>query len=127
MEIRKLIPEDKDDFETVERLKAISFDELKPIVSELLTWLQDLHWQIARSIAEILIPFVDRLIPDFIEIFKTNDSEWKYNILILFGYTTNDPIFIEEIRRISFNPTQDEISEEVDIEARSILSKLEKP
>ena len=122
MDTKDFIPKDKGDFETVARLREIKFEELRLIIPEILVWLQDLHWPIARPIAEALMPHADKLTPDFINILKTNDGEWKYNVLVLFGRKTKDSLFLEEIKRIVLYPTQDEIREEVDIEATKIVN-----
>lgn len=123
MDKNLFIPTSKDDFETVTRLKKLPYDELRFIFPELLKWLQDLHWPIARDVAEILGPFVNEHSDDLIKVLRGNDGEWKLNILVLFGRTTKNISLLEEIRRIAFNPTHDEISQEVDIEAKNILSR----
>ena len=44
MEIKHLIPKDKGDYKNIEELKRLSFDEIEPIVPDLLVWLQDINW-----------------------------------------------------------------------------------
>ncbi len=44
MNAKELIPKNKFDHETVERLKNLSYEELKPIMPDLLEWLQDFNW-----------------------------------------------------------------------------------
>jgi len=40
--------------ETAEKLSGYSYDEIKPIVPELLTWIQDMNWPVARPVADYL-------------------------------------------------------------------------
>lgn len=60
MDIKELIPKHKDDQKVIAGLKKLSFDELKPIIPELLEWMQDMNW----PIADILKAFADRMIPE---------------------------------------------------------------
>jgi hypothetical protein len=122
MEIRTLIPKDKHDHHSVKRLNQFSFEQLEPIMPDLLEWLQDMNWPIGRAMADFLQPHVDRLTPEIIKIFRTDDGMWKFWVLVsLLRHTTN-PVLLEEIERIAKFPTKDEIEEEVNIEAISILN-----
>jgi len=121
MDIRKLIPKHKDDQEVIENLRKLSFEEIKPIIPDLLEWLQDMNWPIARPVTEILKPFSEQIVPEIIRILKTNDGLWKWGVLA-FVRTTTDPMLLAEIGRIAKFPTRDEIEEELDIEAIAILN-----
>ena len=121
IEIEKLIPKNKFDQETVDKLEKLSFDQLRPIVPQLLEWLQDMNWPIARPVADILEPYIDKIIPEIIKIFKTDDGMWKY-WMVIFVRNTTDPLLIAEIERIAKFPTRDEIEDEVDLLAIEILS-----
>ncbi|RFS22694.1 DUF5071 domain-containing protein [Chitinophaga silvatica] len=122
MDIQEMIPKHKDDQKVIAELKKLSFEEIKPIVPDLLTWLQDINWPIARHIAEVLEPFSDKLVPDIVEILKTNDGIWKLWILVTLARKTKDETLLKEIERIAKHPTKDEIEEEVNVEAAAILN-----
>lgn len=122
MDIKKLIPKHKDDQEVIAGLKKLSFEQLEPIIPELLVWLQDTNWPIARPVADILEPFADRIVPEIIKILKTNDGEWKRRILMSLARDTTDPILLQEIERIAKFPSRDEIEDEVNLEAIAILN-----
>jgi len=122
MDIRELIPKHKFDEDVIDKLKALSFEQIEPIIPDLLEWLQDMNWPIARSIADILQPFVDKMIPEIIKIFKTNDGIWKMWVLINLARYTKDNLLLSEIERIAKFPTRDEIEEEVHLEALAILN-----
>lgn len=93
MNIQDLIPVHKGDDRGIEHLKKRSFEEIQPIVPELLKWLQDVNWTIASDIAEILHPFVNRMVPEIIDIMKTDDGIWKYWILCTFGRNFKHPVY----------------------------------
>ena len=83
MDIGELVPKHKDDQKVIAELRKLSFEHLEPIIPNLLEWLQDMNWPIARPVADILKPFADRMIPNIIRILKTNDWEWKQSMLAI--------------------------------------------
>jgi hypothetical protein len=112
----------KDDLKVVEELNKLSFDQLKPIVPDLLEWLQDINWPFAGPISNILEPFSDKIAPEIVQILKTNDGLWKLWILTNLARTTTNPMLLKEIERIAKFPSQDEIEAEVNVEAIAILN-----
>ncbi|MCS7074116.1 MAG: DUF5071 domain-containing protein [Bacteroidia bacterium] len=122
MDIRQLIPKHKDDFIVIEQLKKLTFPEIKPIVPDLLEWLQDINWPIAVPIAEVLRPFTDNIVSDILTVLRSSDGIWKLSVLITLIRTTQNPILLQEINRIAKFPTIDEIEEGVNEEATAILN-----
>ncbi|QGK75192.1 DUF5071 domain-containing protein [Flavobacterium sp. SLB02] len=120
MDIKNLIPKDKFDLETVEKLKQHSFDDIQPIVPDLLEWLQDINWPISQPIAEFLLPFSEKIAPEIVKILKSKDEMWKYCILMAFGKNIKNTLVLKEINRIAENPTQDEIDDGVNEIANEI-------
>jgi hypothetical protein len=123
VDIRELIPMHKSDFERVEKLKALNLEDIKPILPDLMIWLQDQNWPISQGIEDIIIEFQSDLIPHIKNIFSTTDGSWKY--FLLHGLINRLPSSIitelrEDLERIKNNPTQDEKYEELD----DILSEL---
>jgi hypothetical protein len=122
MDVRDLIPKNKHDHEVIDDLKKLSFEQLQPIVPDLLEWLQDMNWPIARPVADILKPFADKIAPDIIKIFKTDDGIWKMWVLVNLTVNATDPALLIEIERIAKFPTRDEVEEEANLEAIAILN-----
>lgn len=123
MNIKSLIPKDKSDIETAEKLKNYSYKELKSIIPDLLIWLQDGNWPIAKTISEYLQSICENISDEIFDVFKTNDLEWKYYMILSFGSITNDELIRNEIIRIAKNPTEMEIDSglnEIAIETISI-------
>ncbi|MCX8534542.1 DUF5071 domain-containing protein [Chryseobacterium luquanense] len=123
MNLQDLVPKEKGNDSNIRKLKKLSFEEIQPIIPDLLEWLQDINWPILNDVADVLEPFSDKLTPYLMEIFKTNDGMWKYWILTIFGRETKDEVFLKEINRIATIPTRDEIDCEVDMEAQAILNR----
>ncbi|WPV02318.1 DUF5071 domain-containing protein [Mucilaginibacter sp. cycad4] len=117
------MPKHKDDQRVIAGLKKLSFEQLEPIIPDLLEWLQDMNWPIARPVADILKPFADRLVPYIIRILKTDDGEWKAWILGTFARNTENSLLLSELKRIAKFPSRDEIDCEVNLDAISILNE----
>lgn len=113
MDIKNLIPKHKSDFETVESLKKYNFQQIQPIIPDLLEWLQDMNWPISKTLADFLIPFTDHISSELIKILKTDDEMWKYWILLSFGKIIKNKMVLNEIERIAKKPTQGEIENDV--------------
>jgi hypothetical protein len=122
MNIRNLIPKDKDDTETAEKLKNYSYEELKSIVPDLLVWLQDGNWPISKTVSEYLQSICENISNEIFEVFKTNDMEWKYYMILRFGPLTNDELIQNEIIRIAKKPTDLEIESELNEIAIEIMN-----
>lgn len=122
MDVRKLIPKNKFDKHGIARLKKLSFEEIEPIIPELLEWMQDMNWPIGRPIADILKPFASRITPHIINILQTDDNMWKYWVLLHLTKKTSDTLLLHEIERIAKFPTNYEMEDELHLVALSILN-----
>ncbi|MFZ4913606.1 DUF5071 domain-containing protein [Paenibacillus sp. S29] len=111
------MPQHKHDLERVELLKKQPIEKLKPILPEILEWLQDGNWPIAEPIENVLLNFEEELIPYIREIFSTNDGCWKY--FLLHGLIRKLPDYTlkelkADLNRMLNTPTEDEKQEELD-------------
>ena len=126
MKLKELIPKDKFDLETTERLSNYSYQEIKTIVPELLEWIKDMNWPVAIPIAEYLVSISENLTDDLIKILRGNDEVWKYWCVSIFGINTTksvDPKLMTEIVRIATNPSDNEILEGVHELAEQLVDK----
>lgn len=125
MTIQQLIPKDKSDIETADRLSGHSYDEIKAIVPDLLTWIQDMNWPVSGPVSRYLQTISEFLTDDILKILKGTDDIWKYWALHVFGLWTSRPLdkkVIDEITRIATNPTPGEKNEGVDEIAKKIIN-----
>lgn len=125
MNLNTLIPKDKFDIETVEKLKNYPISEIEPIIPDLLTWIQDFNWPVAPIIAEYLQTNSSMLTEHIIEILKGTDEVWKYWTMSVFVRELDlvDQQVMDEVIRIANNPTADEINEEVQDLAIKIINE----
>ena len=77
----QFLPTEKTDIETANRVVSAVDEDLEPILSHLIIWLQDLNWPVSQVIAPRLAKLSTKLKPVIVPIFKTNDHIWKYWIL----------------------------------------------
>ena len=117
-ELIKLIPKDKFDNNSICKLSELSEDEIKPILPELLFWMADMNWPIAKGIIRVITKFPNSLLPLIKERLKPTekDEDWKYFIisdLIPQLPVDSQKLLIEDILRIINNPTDGEKISEV--------------
>ncbi|WP_405175908.1 DUF5071 domain-containing protein [Paenibacillus sp. FSL H8-0261] len=127
MEIKRLIPKDKMDIESVNKLKALDINLFKPIIPDLLEWTADANWPTTKEIGKLLLPLGRELVPHLRKIFASDDDCWKYSILVKLVINLPKSVLSEmeaDLKRLAFNPTEREKQELVDEEAADILSLL---
>ena len=120
--IGNLVPKHKDDIKTAEKLNGYSIDEVRPIVPDLLEWLQDANWPVAYPVKLYLEKHVKHIQEEILEVFKTDDTLWKYWVLSLLGEGIDDERLIAEIKRIALAPTHLEKQDEVDQVANELMA-----
>lgn len=121
--MKHLVPKDKFDIETAKKLNQYSIDEIRPIVPALLEWLQDANWPVAYPIKLYLKKHVKHIQDEILTVFKTNDTLWKYWVLLALGDGIDDKRLIDEIKRIALAPTNLEKEDEVDQMAHELITK----
>ena len=123
--VTDLIPKNKGDTETAEQLKNYSFEDIEPIIPDLLEWLQDMNWPVARPIAEYLVGVADKITSHILNVLRGEDEIWKYWMVIEFGNVPKRPdeLLMNEFKRMANHPTQGEIKEEVNEVALSVLKR----
>ena len=126
--IKTLIPKHKNDwsFDKSCDINWYNYKELKPIIPELLIWLQDINWPVAKPISEYLKPMLPDILEELKPILNGNDSIWKYNILNIFFIETKSTywkMISENIENLAFNPSDNDAKEEVNLLAKQILQE----
>jgi hypothetical protein len=123
----EMLPKHKSDFESVIYLKRLDAEVLDQISYELLEWIQDINWPIAKEICEILIMLDGKLTSHLQKILNTGDLEWINNCLVfVVKFMSEDAItqLKGELGRIVSYPTPDEIDWELPQVSQEILGKL---
>jgi len=127
--MKELLPKDKHDFESVNELMVLDKSKLIALIPELLEWLQDINWPIAREVAKLLLTVPHEAVPYVEEVLAGKDELWK--IWCLDYLVINLPFdaqerLIEPLERMAYQPTNGEQEEEIHISAKKILAMLER-
>lgn len=121
------LPRDKFDLQCVEALKAEPLHLLRPHIPELLEWLKDMNWPVARPVAELLANCGNDLVEPVRKVLRGDDAIWKAWVLseLLCHTTANVRIELqEEVLRLLKQPTSDERCEGVVEAARDVYFLL---
>ena len=121
MKTQNLIPKSKADIETAQLLFSRSYAEVRSIIPDLLEWIQDMNWPVAKPVSEYLVSISENITAEILQILKGDDNVWKYWCIHVFGIWSPkkiDPLIEKELRRMVEKPAKGEIDEKVvDVEA----------
>lgn len=123
MNYKNILPQHKSDVERAEQLKHYSSLSLKPIIPDLLEWLQDLNWPVAEPVADYLKSIHEEITEEILAVLSTDDNIWKYWIIETFGPITTSKELIAVIERIAYMPTINEANEELHKIALDVLQR----
>lgn len=124
----ELLPKDKHDHEAIERLHKLPIQELVPLLPELLEWVADINWPIARDAIDLVLAVPEHIVEPIREVFRTTDDEWKNNCLdyvILHLPVEQRRQLKPELERIAHQPTEYEIEEGMRDTAQELLDSIE--
>lgn len=124
---RIYIPNDKDDQVAVDNLKGLDWTEIEPHIDELLVWLQDMNWPVARGVGDKLSAYTNKLKAGILAVLRGSDGLWKYCcILTLIYYSKErsiDAELLKELQRLVQFPSTNDVAEEVNEIAQETLDK----
>ena len=56
-QVKNLVPKNKFDFSGMEELMKLSDEEIEPVIPELLAWMKDMNWPVAKE-----MPALERIV-----------------------------------------------------------------
>ena len=77
----ELLPKDKHDDEAIKRLRKLPIQELEPLLPELLEWVADINWPIARDAIDLVLTVPEHIVEPIREVLRTTDDGWKNSCL----------------------------------------------
>lgn len=84
MNVKELVPKNKFDDSNIGQLYKLTDEEIKPIIYDLLEWLQDgYNHPVAEKVLDVLLKRENLVFPYISEILKGNDVMWKIWIMDL--------------------------------------------
>lgn len=79
--VQELVPEAKDEISNATKLVARGYPAVAPVLAEMLEWVEDAHWPVAK----IFLPFLARigapLVPHVRYVLQSQDEQWKRVVL----------------------------------------------
>ena len=120
-----LLPADKHDLPKAEAIVALGYPAVDALLPELIAWMKDINWPVAKVLSPFLAGIGEPLAPHLRMIFESEDHVWKYWVLDkLVAPSSSLAIAIKpHLLRMALEPSPGESDEEVDEIARRILAK----
>lgn len=116
-----LIPKNKFDFETVERLEKQPSEVITPLLPKLFEWIVDPNWPIALRLGKIIAQQGKEVIPyckHYINNSGGNDEYCFYYVLLPLLDDSILKLLECDLKRVIENPSEYEKLEELDVIAR---------
>ncbi|WP_215404275.1 DUF5071 domain-containing protein [Janthinobacterium sp. JC611] len=117
------LPRDKHDMRNAQALIALSWEEIRPAMPQILEWVQDVNWPVAGVLLPYLAGIGPRLAPYIKTVLAGNDEQWKYFVLqgIVRHSRELAAALSGELTRFALAPTVAELEEGVAELAREML------
>ncbi|MDF1671643.1 MAG: DUF5071 domain-containing protein [Roseovarius sp.] len=125
MGIDECIPSNKHDLDALESAKAIGFPALNPRLPDLLEWLQDANWPVAKPTASVLSEAGSEITPHIKVILGGDDAIWKYWTIELLVRNLNPDVFNDlrsDLLHLASHPAASDKLEHVDTLAKQVLA-----
>ena len=125
-DLKSQLPKHKSDLEAAQKMIDLGWPAVEPVIGELLEWLQDYNWPIAKSLAPFLSSIGEPLVPYLRTILDTTDHDWKYWILELLVKKSREIAnqVRDQLERLVSAPTPNEAAAELNLIAQDIIFSL---
>ncbi len=118
-----VVPRDKFDLAAANAAAEAGWPTIEPKAEQLLLWIQDANWPVARILAPALAVVGAPLAPYVRQVLAGEDETWKYHLIGAVVAQSRELILAlrPELERIANKPTPSERAEEVCKIARETL------
>lgn len=119
------IPHDKFDLVAANAAAGADWSQIEQVAEQLLQWVQDVNWPVARVLAPFLAGIGAPLAPHIRRVLAGDDEVWKYSLIGSVVAHSQDLVLAlrSELERIAYEPTPSERAEEVSNIAREALGQ----
>ena len=117
----------KFDSENANRLIALGYPTVAPVLPHMVEWIQDMNWPVAKLVAPFLGSLGAPILPEIRKVLDGDDLIWKYWVISeLIGRLPVELAkeFRADLERLAFSPTDEERLEELDQQAKNELERL---
>jgi hypothetical protein len=77
----ELVPGSKDETEKAKKLVALGFPTVEPVIAEMLEWVEDANWPVAKVFLPFLAGIGGPLVPHVRYVLQSQDEQWKRVVL----------------------------------------------
>jgi len=126
--LTELLPASKFETEKAARVVSLGYPGVEPVIPQILEWLQDLNWPVARVFQPFAASIGAPLAPHVRLILKTDDGCWKHSVLsgVVAESFELAACLRTELERLASSPTPIESQEKVNVVASEILSRMDR-
>jgi hypothetical protein len=124
-DLENLLPRSKSDIARATAIVALGYPSVRPLLPDLIKWLQDYNWPVAEILAPFLASIGQPLVPEVQYILASNDTMWQYWVISCI-VANSAPIFVavkSELQRIASAETGDEDQEQLRLIAQTVLEQ----
>lgn len=116
----------KFDLDRADRLIAMGYPRVAEYIPNMLEWIQDMNWPVAKKLAPFLASLGEPVLPEIRKVLAGDDMIWKYWCIGLLGEMDIRcaETFRQELERLASSPTESEHREELDEQAAWVLEKM---
>ena len=106
---------------------TLGYPAIEPILPELIKWMQDFNWPVTKVLQPFLASIGAPLAPHIREVLKSHDDIWKFWVISCIVSESKElaGLLKPELRRLASSPTVGEHDEEIDVQAKEILARLQ--
>ncbi len=79
--VQELVPEAKDEISKATKLVARGYPAVAPVLAEMLEWVEDANWPVAKIFLPFLAGIGAPLVPHVRYVLQTQDEQWKRAVL----------------------------------------------
>ena len=80
-DLRKSLPQGSDDLDALPRLVALGYPAVEPILFDLLKWIRQPDWPVAKPVAAFLTQIGSPLTPYIEQMFRSHDQAWAAQVV----------------------------------------------
>ncbi len=122
-----LLPRSKQDLDRARALVELGYPAVEPVLPQILKWIQDSNWPVARVLLPLLVSIGEPLAPHARRVVLTDDAMWKYWLLTdVVGCSPELARALrEDVERLAASSSTDEDELEVTSAARAVLVRLQ--
>ena len=125
--VRALLPKNKFDLDAVSKLQTLDCREIEPLLEDLVAWIADGNWPVAKPLADLLVSVGRPAIPALRKLLQGADATHQYfSLLLVVSKFPPDvsALLQNDLKKIVEAPTVEQNLEGVSELAADVLRKL---